>query len=583
MLTELRLQNFRGFYDHKIPLQSTTIIVGRNNAGKSTIVEALRLVSIVTTRYKNLNFSAVPNWLNIPYNYRGVAPSLKGMEFNFDSIFHHYHDPPAIITATFDTKHTITIYIGLEGKLHAVIMNPNGTPIATRTKAKSVNLPLVSILPQVGPLAREETVLNPDYIRRTMSSHLAPLHFRNQINVQYELFREFKQLAESTWPGLRIEELDGKSLIEENQLSIIVHDMKFPAEISWMGHGLQIWLQIMWFLTRTKDNKTIILDEPDVYMHADLQRKLVRLLRGRNQQTIIATHSIEIMAEVEPNQILIIDRDKQKSEFASSLPAVQKVIDNIGGIHNLQLARLWTARRCLLVEGKDMTILKHFQNTLFPDSQEPFDIIPHMSIGGWGGWNNAIGTSMFLKNAADEDITTFCVLDSDYHIAEEKSERLKQAKRKGVQLHIWARKEIENYLLIPEAIQRVISSKIKNNDTPPSVNEIITQIDKIAEQFKDKINDALVDEYYHRNKGSGAGKATQKAREHIGDAWKTYEGRFAIVSGKAVISSLSEWSQKKFKVSFSTNIIAKEMKKDEMPAEVTDIITAIENNQTLGY
>ncbi len=46
MLSELRLENFRCFEDHTIPLRPLTIIVGRNNAGKSTIVEALRIVSI---------------------------------------------------------------------------------------------------------------------------------------------------------------------------------------------------------------------------------------------------------------------------------------------------------------------------------------------------------------------------------------------------------------------------------------------------------------------------------------------------------------------------------------------------------
>jgi hypothetical protein len=38
-----------------------------------------------------------------------------------------------------------------------------------------------------------------------------------------------------------------------------------------------MWLQTIWFLTRAKDHETVILDEPDVYMHADLQRRL----RGR--------------------------------------------------------------------------------------------------------------------------------------------------------------------------------------------------------------------------------------------------------------------------------------------------------------
>ena len=43
-------------------------------------------------------------------------------------------------------------------------------------------------------------------------------------------------------------------------------------------------------------------------MHADLQRKLIRLLKGRHHQVIVATHSVEIMAEVDAQDVLIINR-----------------------------------------------------------------------------------------------------------------------------------------------------------------------------------------------------------------------------------------------------------------------------------
>jgi len=43
MLTRLEIENFRGFKKHEMPLNAVTLIVGRNNAGKSTVVEALRL------------------------------------------------------------------------------------------------------------------------------------------------------------------------------------------------------------------------------------------------------------------------------------------------------------------------------------------------------------------------------------------------------------------------------------------------------------------------------------------------------------------------------------------------------------
>src|ERR1700675_1291867 len=77
------------------------------------------------------------------------------------------------------------------------------------------------------------------------------------------------------------------------------------------------------------------------------------------------------MAEVEPEDILVIDQGRREAKFADSLPAVQRVIDQIGGVHNLNLGRLSTSKKCLLVEGKDLEILKQFQNNLIPNSSEP--------------------------------------------------------------------------------------------------------------------------------------------------------------------------------------------------------------------
>jgi len=138
-----------------------------------------------------------------------------------------------------------------------------------------------------------------------------------------------------------------------------------------MGHGLQMWLQTTWFLSRTPADSTVVLDEPDVYMHPDLQRKLFRLTRSRFRQCIVATHSVEIMAEADPSEILIIDKRERRSRYANNEPSVQLLIDQIGGVHNVHLARLWSARKFLLIEGKDMSLLKRFHAILFPDAELP--------------------------------------------------------------------------------------------------------------------------------------------------------------------------------------------------------------------
>src|SRR5581483_7679981 len=296
MLVAVEIENFKCFERQRFPLKPTTIIVGENNAGKSTLVEALRLISIVSTRIESLTFKAVPDWLDVPRAYLGVSPSLDGQNLNFKSIFHRYGNPPARVTAEFDSGSSIDLYLGGPEKIHAVLKDPNGKAVGSRTQAKRLGISRVGILPQIGPLAEEEVRLDWRYVRRNLGTTLSSQHFRNQLLLLYEeYFQEFCTMAEESWHGLAIPAMEDSSPIVGQPLSLLVRNDDFTGEVSWMGHGLQMWLQIMWFLARSKDDPTVILDEPDVYMHPDLQRRLIRLLRGRFQQLIVATHSIEII------------------------------------------------------------------------------------------------------------------------------------------------------------------------------------------------------------------------------------------------------------------------------------------------
>jgi hypothetical protein len=292
----------------------------------------------------------------------------------------------------------------------------------------------------------------------------------------------------------------------------------------------------------------------------------------------MTSHAVDVLAEVAPEQILVVDKMQPKSSFTTSVPAVQAVIDHIGSSHNVQLARLWNARRLLLVEGKDVYLLKCFQDILYPDAKDPLDGLPNMPIGGWGGWNYAIGSSMLLKNAIGEDVVAYCVLDSDYRPSDEIAERLQDAKKRGVQLHIWRRKEIENYILVPEAICRAISAGEFNRRCPDS-GEIKERIETIADSLKDEIIDALVELRMQRNRRLTYKSVIGPVREYLGQHWSSFEGKSAIVPGKKLVSRLFESIQREFGVSLTQGRVARALRRNEVPDEVKGVVDAIEHNR----
>ena len=169
MIKKLKIENYRGYLEHEIEFRDLNIVVGKNNAGKTTLIEALRLVSLVTRRYKTAPYKNVPDWLKIPRINSGISPSLAKIDFSYKNIFHSYGDPPATITAEVNNNTRIIIYFAGENKFHAVLFDEN-EKICKKDKIRELELPVLNILPQISPLLEDEKVLLEDYVRLNVDS-----------------------------------------------------------------------------------------------------------------------------------------------------------------------------------------------------------------------------------------------------------------------------------------------------------------------------------------------------------------------------------------------------------------------------
>src|SRR5436305_5345065 len=203
MLERLRLRNFRGFDEHVVPLRKLTLIVGANNAGKSTIVEALRLVALVVNRFLRGtgNFVPIPEWLNEQEAFRGIQPSLgrrRGFEGHGPSTFHQYNDPPAAIAAEFSSGASVIVFVGPNGELHGIARDRTGAALGSARDARTLGLTPIAIQPQVAPLLRAERILEEETIERGEGTHLASQHFRNQLLLYDRHWRGVQEMAEAT-------------------------------------------------------------------------------------------------------------------------------------------------------------------------------------------------------------------------------------------------------------------------------------------------------------------------------------------------------------------------------------------------
>jgi hypothetical protein len=166
-------------------------------------------------------------------------------------------------------------------------------------------------------------------------------------------------------------------------------------------------------------------------------------------------------------------------------------------------------------------------------------------------------------------------LDRDYYPADELDERRREAVQEDVDLHIWRKKEIENYLLVPDAISRVIATAIGPGATPPTADAVAQEIDRFSQSLRGTVVDCYGTQIQARDRRLAFASAKKAAEAIVDGAFASQSGRWAVICGKDALSHLSGWSQDQFGVGFGTDRVARELRADEIDEELASVIFAI--------
>lgn len=180
MLEKIRLQNYRCFEDSTIQIKDLTIIVGKNNAGKSTVVEALRMIAHAGIKSRNAVYKEPDKVFELPSNYRGFSINVGKLKIDLRAIVHYYRPVTAIVTAYFIDKSKIVIYLQND-TVFACLFDDAGEIVNTKKKALQSGFDTLNILPQIGLIKENEKLLTEDTILEDKDTYLSSRHFRNEL------------------------------------------------------------------------------------------------------------------------------------------------------------------------------------------------------------------------------------------------------------------------------------------------------------------------------------------------------------------------------------------------------------------
>ena len=249
---------------------------------------------------------------------RGYSVDLAELSIGEENIFFNYDESePALVTFSLTGDKKLVLYFPEAGSCFLIADDPQRSVGSTSAFKSAFHCP-IGFVPILGPVEHHERLYEKEAARLALFNYRAARNFRNIWHHYPEDFEEFRSILRETWPGMDIEEPKIDTSHPKPVLYMFCPEDRIPREIFWAGFGFQVWCQMLTHLVKSRDKSIFLIDEPDIYLHSDLQRQLLTLLEDLGPDILIATHSTEIVSEAEADDIVVIDKSRS---FAKRITA----------------------------------------------------------------------------------------------------------------------------------------------------------------------------------------------------------------------------------------------------------------------
>jgi energy-coupling factor transporter ATP-binding protein EcfA2 len=586
----VEFSRFKAFKRFNLSLRHFNILVGPNNAGKSTILAAFRILAAGMRRAYSRKPEVIPGPHNMGMTH-AYRIDLSSISIAEENLFYNYDESvAATIKFKISNSNELLLYFPEQGQCF-LIAQSNGKSNHTPATFRSNFNCRIGFVPILGPLEHFESLFEPEAARLALFNYRAARNFRNIWHHFPEKFEEFRSALIRTWPGMDIE----KPIIDTShgkpRLHMFCPEERIPREIFWAGFGFQVWCQMLTHIIQSSDTAIFLIDEPDIYLHSELQRQLLGFLRDMGPDVLIATHSTEIITEAETDDIVLINKQRNSGRRIKQPSQLEEVFSILGSNLNPILTQLAKTRRVVFVEGQDFQLLSKFAlklNYSNVGNRSQFAVVP---VDGFNP-ERIRSLKIGMETTLGGKILAAAVLDKDYRSETERAAIKVDCNKFCSLVAIHHCKEIENFVLIPSAIDRAAERKIidqaKRSGKTGKINFLpfaAAYLEEFAQRKKSYVQAQYLAarRVFERQRSSSINEATfgEAILNEFEELWSSKATQLQIIPGKEALSAINAHLQGKFDVNITPTSIVDAMSLDEIPKEVRLLLADLQSFSAL--